>query len=140
MTGLTNRLDNWSNKDIWVVYSVKSKSGGYDEWRVRLLRAGFVARYIVDIDYIKPKDDIYLNGKKGWWKLAQGGSYKVFNNANKKNQLTAIRFGGYIPFIEDFRYFEDWAKNVDGQSDEQIKNTLAEWERLKDEQGAITAE
>ena len=129
MVFITNKVVNYSNNDVWCCYSAENPSGGPDIWKVRLLSRNTRTEYAIDVDYIQA-DGGTINGKTGWWKLKQAGSFWIANNTN--GGLTLGGTGGIPPWRAIFYYFEDWAKNTDGQSDQQIKDYLDEWEKLKD--------
>jgi hypothetical protein len=141
MYSLTNSVINSSRHDIWCAYSVGDKDGdGWDDWRVRLLRSKSESRYVVDLDYIKPKNDnVYIKGRFGWWKLGQGKSYELYNSENSPFEIIVICRGGYIPFVPDLRYYQDWARNK-GLNQEQIAAQIQEWDSLKDFASPIAAE
>jgi hypothetical protein len=141
MYSLTNSVVNSSSHDVWFVYSVGDKDGdGWDEWRVRLIRSGSQSKYVVDLDYMKPRSDsAYIRNKYGWWKLGQGKNYGLYNSDNDPNEIIVICFGGYIPFVSDLRYYSDWASGK-GKSEDQIKAQIREWESLQDASSPIEAE
>lgn len=141
MYSLKNSMINSSRHDIWCAYSVSLKdSKGWDKWRVRLLKSKSQSRYVVDLDYITPKNDnVHIKGRFGWWKLGQGKSYELVNSEYSANEIMVICRGGYIPFVPDLRYYEDWARSK-GLNEEQIKAQIQEWDSLKDAVSPIIAE
>ena len=141
MYSISNSIVNSSSHAVWVAYSVGDKDGdGWDDWRVRALRQGSQSKWVVDLDYMRPKDDsVHIKGLYGWWKLGQGRSYGLFNSDADSNEIIVICFGGLIPLVTELRYYEAWAK-AKGQGDKNISAQIQEWENLKDAASPIKAE
>lgn len=136
---LANTLLNRSPIAIWCAYSAPDPNGGkWDIWKVRLLRPGRKSSEL-DIDYISSGADGYtINGRSGWWKLKQGGSFFVCQNMTSQSSdllLSSTRGSVVVPYDEWARGgFRTWAdtllgKGVDSQAE--IDQQKAEWESLK---------
>ena len=109
MTSITNKLVNASGQTVWCAYSSPAPNGGeWDVWRVRLIQAGNTSAWKVDIDYIKPQNaNVTINGRAGWWKLGQGGSFYIATDQGNSNNLLVLATGGLIASV---RHYEDWAR------------------------------
>ena len=102
MVFITNKVVNYSNNDVWCCYSANNPLGGPDIWKVRLLPRNTRTEYVIDVDYIQA-DGGTINGKTGWWKLKQAGSFWIANNTN--GGLTLGGSGGIPPWRAIFYYF-----------------------------------
>jgi hypothetical protein len=124
-----NKLQNASSHHVWCVYSATDPNGGkWDIWRNRVLHAGYISAWKVDIDYIIAKPDgVTINGRPGWWKLGQGGSFYLANDTRDPKNLILIAVGGLGKSIQ---YYEDWAKGKDSATE--IAAQIAEWESVRD--------
>ena len=139
MTAITNKLHNYSNKNVWCAYSAPKQAGEkWDTWRVRLLHADTVSSWKIDIDYVKAQDEgTTINGRPGWWKLGTAGKFFVANDVDSSTNLILRSTGGLVSSV---RYYEDWAAGKDRhwyesstpESPEEIAAYLAEWEKAKD--------
>lgn len=124
-----NKLQNASSHHVWCVYSADDPKGGkWDIWRNRVLHSGYVSAWKVDIDYICAKPDgVTINGREGWWKLGQGGSFYLANDTRSPKNLILVAVGGISKSI---RFYQDWAKGKD--SEKEIAAQIAEWESVRD--------
>ena len=145
MFAMTNTLLNTSPIAIWCAYSAPDPNGGkWDIWKVRQLRPGRKTKDL-DIDYISSAvDDYTINGKAGWWKLEQSGSFFICQNMTSKSNellLSSTRGSVALPYDEwargELRTWTDklLGRGVDSQSE--IDKQKTEWDNLKDAAAAL---
>ncbi len=140
MFAMTNTLLNTSPIAIWCAYSAPDPNGGkWDIWKVRLLRPGRKTSEL-DIDYISPSvDDYTINGRTGWWKLEQSGSFFICQNMTSQSNdllLSSTRGSVALPYDEwargEHRSLADKLLGRGKDSQAEIDKQKAEWEKLKD--------
>lgn len=145
MYSITNKVLNTSPIAIWCAYSAPNPGGGWDIWKVRLLRPGFKTSEL-DIDYISPvTDDYTINGRSGWWKLAQSGSFFICRNmTGSDTDMFLSSWKG-----SKFYHYDEWASGQYNEfyhkwfgwdktdSLEEIDNQKKEWDLLKDWASAL---
>jgi hypothetical protein len=99
----TNKVVNYSNRNVWCSYSTASG------WKVRLLKAYSRSEWVVDIDYIMAQDSgVLINGRAGWWKIGLGGSFFIANHTQRAKGLTLGASAGGT--VNSIRHYDDWAK------------------------------
>lgn len=103
-----NKVVNYSNRNIWCSYS------GPSGWKVRLLKAYSSTEWEVDVDYVMAQTSgVLINGRAGWWKLGQGGSFFIANHAQRSKGLVLGASAGGL--MDSIRHFDDWAKGMQRQ-------------------------
>ncbi|GAA5168744.1 hypothetical protein [Viridibacterium curvum] len=113
MYTIANKIVNYSNRNVWCSYS------GPSGWRVRLLKAYSRTEWVVDVDYVMAQTSgVLINGRTGWWKLGQGGSFFIANHAQRSKGLILGASAGGL--VDSIRQFDDWAKGLQRPLHEEV--------------------
>ncbi|MBL8573341.1 MAG: hypothetical protein JNM13_06655 [Hyphomicrobiaceae bacterium] len=152
MYGLTNKVENLSSLDIYCAYSAPASDGGFDVWRVGLLKSRSVVTDI-DIDYIRAAKAgttlSYTNAAKqyfktgAWIKIRQMVTTSIYDDsADSKNGLILVGgnwTGDPNPALSEALKYDNprlptWVPLVGskkpGRGTEAVKRSIAEWEEI----------
>ncbi len=150
MYGLHNTIDNQTFFSVFCAYSARNPKGGYDIWKVSLLRGHRISSD-VDIDYIRTcqsGDFLGWTGgfgtsgapvwrETGWVKLRQFFTTTIKNPKDNRTlgllSINVSAFGEPTPaLVEAKKYDSGWHVLGDKESrgTDKVKSDIAEWEDI----------